>query len=263
MTTDSEELWSALAGLLDSLPLGRSSTKPNVVRRGLRRADVRRGRAGLAVEHPRVALRSRCASGWRAHTGLEVVVDNDAKALALGEGWVGAARGQRDFIAMVVSTGVGGGIVLDGRLLDGAAGNAGHIGHVIVVPDGRLCVCGARGLPRSGGVGHRHTRDHRPAAERRAARRHRSHRPAGRSRRRVRWPTCSTCGSRSSPGRSRSASASRSSPRLRQSSTRSPGSSSRVAPGSCPRDSGATGRSSVRPPSPGRRRPTSRKRRRR
>ncbi len=46
---------------------------------------------------------------------------------------------------MVVSTGVGGGIVLDGRLLDGAAGNAGHIGHVIVVPDGRLCVCGARG----------------------------------------------------------------------------------------------------------------------
>ena len=51
----------------------------------------------------------------------------------------------RDFIAMVVSTGVGGGIVLDGRLLDGAAGNAGHIGHVIVEPDGRLCGCGARG----------------------------------------------------------------------------------------------------------------------
>jgi glucokinase len=46
---------------------------------------------------------------------------------------------------MVVSTGVGGGIVLDGRLLDGGAGNAGHIGHVIVVPDGRLCACGARG----------------------------------------------------------------------------------------------------------------------
>ena len=46
---------------------------------------------------------------------------------------------------MVVSTGVGGGIVLDGRLLDGAAGNAGHIGHVIVEPDGRTCGCGARG----------------------------------------------------------------------------------------------------------------------
>lgn len=78
-------------------------------------------------------------------TGLPVHVDNDAKALALGEGWVGAARGRRDFMAMVVSTGVGGGIVLDGRLLNGAAGNAGHIGHVIVEPDGRPCACGARG----------------------------------------------------------------------------------------------------------------------
>ena len=78
-------------------------------------------------------------------TGLPVHVDNDAKALALGEGWVGAARGVRDYIAMVVSTGVGGGIVVDGRLLDGASGNAGHIGHVIVEPDGRTCGCGARG----------------------------------------------------------------------------------------------------------------------
>ena len=78
-------------------------------------------------------------------TGLPVVVDNDAKALALGEGWVGAAAGQRDYLAMVVSTGVGGGIVLDGRLLDGAAGNAGHIGHVIVEPGGRVCGCGAQG----------------------------------------------------------------------------------------------------------------------
>jgi glucokinase len=78
-------------------------------------------------------------------TGVDVFVDNDAKALALGEGWVGAARDCRNFIAMVVSTGVGGGIVLDGRLLDGATDNAGHIGHVIVEPDGAPCACGARG----------------------------------------------------------------------------------------------------------------------
>jgi glucokinase len=78
-------------------------------------------------------------------TGLPTFVDNDAKALALGEGWVGAAKGCGDFIALVVSTGVGGGIVLDGRLLDGRLGNAGHIGHVIVVPDGRVCPCGGRG----------------------------------------------------------------------------------------------------------------------
>jgi glucokinase len=78
-------------------------------------------------------------------TGLPVFVDNDAKALALGEGWLGAAEESRNFIAMVVSTGVGGGIVLDGRLLDGRLGNAGHIGHVVVVPDGRRCACGGRG----------------------------------------------------------------------------------------------------------------------
>lgn len=83
--------------------------------------------------------------GWRSfplaeeierHTALPTRVDNDAKALALGEGWVGAAVGERDYVAMVVSTGVGGGIVVDGRLLDGATGNAGHIGHIVVEPDG-------------------------------------------------------------------------------------------------------------------------------
>ena len=86
-------------------------------------------------------LRSRVA----AATGLPTFVDNDAKALARGERWVGAAAGRDDFIAMVVSTGVGGGIFLDGRLLDGRAGNAGHIGHVVVVPGGRRCFCGGRG----------------------------------------------------------------------------------------------------------------------
>lgn len=78
-------------------------------------------------------------------TGLATFVDNDAKALALGEGWMGAASGVANFIAMVVSTGVGGGLVLDGRMLDGEQGNAGHIGHVNVVPDGRRCGCGAFG----------------------------------------------------------------------------------------------------------------------
>jgi len=78
-------------------------------------------------------------------TGLPTAIDNDGKALALGEGWVGAATGCGDFIAMVVSTGVGGGIVLDGRLLNGRLGNAGHIGHVVVEPSGRICECGGSG----------------------------------------------------------------------------------------------------------------------
>jgi len=79
--------------------------------------------------------------------GMEVPVfgDLDAKAFALAEGWLGAAQGETNFIGMVVSTGVGGGIVLDGKLLDGASGNAGHVGHVIVNPEGHRCGCGARG----------------------------------------------------------------------------------------------------------------------
>lgn len=86
-------------------------------------------------------LRSSIAS----LTGLPTFVDNDAKAVVLGEVWCGAAVGCRDVIGMVVSTGVGGGIITDGKLLDGDTGNAGHIGHINVVPNGRLCKCGARG----------------------------------------------------------------------------------------------------------------------
>lgn len=78
-------------------------------------------------------------------TELPVFGDLDAKALALAEGWRGAAQGHTNFLAMTVSTGVGGGIVLDDELLDGATGNAGHVGHVIVEPGGRRCGCGARG----------------------------------------------------------------------------------------------------------------------
>jgi len=93
-------------------------------------------------------------AGWRRfplmarlHKALDlpVVIDGDAKALAVGEGWKGAAIGVANYLAMVVSTGVGGGLVVDGRLLHGADGNAGHVGHVVVVPDGALCACGGRG----------------------------------------------------------------------------------------------------------------------
>lgn len=84
-------------------------------------------------------------SHLRDLTGLPVYGDLDAKALALSEGWLGAAQGVSSFCAITVSTGVGGGLVIDGELLDGVSGNAGHIGHIIVEPGGRRCGCGARG----------------------------------------------------------------------------------------------------------------------
>ncbi|MFN2520768.1 MAG: ROK family protein [Candidatus Limnocylindria bacterium] len=80
-----------------------------------------------------------------AEFSLPCSVDNDAKAMALGESWRGAGRGSRHMLGMVVSTGVGGGIVREGTLVDGAHGNAGHIGHVVVRPGGPDCECGARG----------------------------------------------------------------------------------------------------------------------
>ena len=77
--------------------------------------------------------------------GLPVFVEGDARALALAEGAFGAAVNNRSYLSMVVSTGVGGGLVLDRRLVDGDSGNAGHIGHLNVVPDGALCSCGSYG----------------------------------------------------------------------------------------------------------------------
>jgi glucokinase len=77
--------------------------------------------------------------------GHPCVVDNDAKAMALGEWWLGAGRGKRNLLGMVVSTGVGGGLIVDGHLLHGEHGHAGHIGHVNVARDGVRCSCGSLG----------------------------------------------------------------------------------------------------------------------
>jgi glucokinase len=77
--------------------------------------------------------------------GLPAVVDNDAKAFALGQARFGAGRGARCLLGVVVSTGVGGGVVEDGRLRHGASGNAGHVGHVVISARGPRCDCGARG----------------------------------------------------------------------------------------------------------------------
>jgi glucokinase len=77
---------------------------------------------------------------------VPVRVHNDAICMAVGEHWRGAGRGHANMLGMVVSTGVGGGLVLGGKLINGASGNAGHIGHVVVDPeDGPICGCGGRG----------------------------------------------------------------------------------------------------------------------
>ncbi len=150
-TDDPEEIFAALAGLVGEVLMSASPEETD-------HAGAEVVVCGIGCGGP-MDLRGGTVSplnipAWRDFplrarmeelTGVRVALDNDAKAFALAEGWIGAARGRRDFLAMVVSTGVGGGVVVDGRLLDGSSGNAGHIGHVIVEPEGRLCACGARG----------------------------------------------------------------------------------------------------------------------
>ena len=77
---------------------------------------------------------------------LPVLLENDANAAAVGEMWLGAARGARNIICVTLGTGVGGGIILDGKLWRGTYGSAGELGHTSVDPfDGPDCKCGNRG----------------------------------------------------------------------------------------------------------------------
>ncbi len=87
-------------------------------------------------------LRDRVAA---AVPGVPVRLGGDGVCMALGEHWLGAGRGARFLLGLVVSTGVGGGLVLDGAPCLGRTGNAGHVGHVVVDPDGSPCPCGGRG----------------------------------------------------------------------------------------------------------------------
>ncbi len=77
--------------------------------------------------------------------GAPVILENDANAAALGEQWIGAGRGVADLVMLTLGTGVGGGIVAGGRILRGAQGMAGELGHITVVPNGNPCGCGNRG----------------------------------------------------------------------------------------------------------------------
>lgn len=102
---------------------------------------------GVVVKSPNfpdwtdVPLRAELEKALR----LPVFLENDANAAALGEQWRGAASGISTMLLLTLGTGVGGGIVLNNRIFHGADGMAGEIGHMTLVPDGRLCSCGNTG----------------------------------------------------------------------------------------------------------------------
>jgi glucokinase len=111
------------------------------------------GAAGM-VDFAAGTMRSAPNLAWKEvpirdlvaeRTGLPCILDNDANAAAWGEYRFGAAAGHRHVLVVTVGTGIGGGIIADGKLFRGAHGFAAEIGHVIVEPDGPLCGCGNHG----------------------------------------------------------------------------------------------------------------------
>ncbi|BBX18598.1 sugar kinase [Mycolicibacterium duvalii] len=138
-----DEIWHAIETLLTDVTRG-SARRPGAV--GVSSAgpiDVRRGTVNpiniSAWNDFPIAARVSEA------TGLPVRLGGDGLCMTLGEVAHGAARGAGFVLGMVVSTGIGGGLVVDGRPVHGRSGNAGHVGHVVVEPDGLPCTCGGRG----------------------------------------------------------------------------------------------------------------------
>jgi glucokinase len=146
---DAEQLWRTLDALVRRLLDEARVTASDQL------AGVAAG-CGGPMEWPAGVVSPLNIPAWRSFPlrarlrerfgAIPVRVHNDAICVVAGEHWRGAGRGRDNVLGMVVSTGVGGGLILDGRLIEGASGNAGHIGHVAVEPeDGPLCLCGARG----------------------------------------------------------------------------------------------------------------------
>ncbi len=107
--------------------------------------DAAAGRVGAEVPHVPELAGQPLAAIVRERFGRPAFVDNDVNALALAEWTFGAARGARSLVLLALGTGLGAGIVLDGRLIRGVAGFGGELGHSPVKFDGRPCWCGGRG----------------------------------------------------------------------------------------------------------------------
>jgi len=112
------------------------------------------GAPGLSNPETGILFTSPNLPGWRnvplkdimqERLGKKTFVINDANAAALGEFYFGAARGVRNFIYITLSTGIGGGIITDGKIYTGAIGAAGEVGHMTINDEGPICNCGNRG----------------------------------------------------------------------------------------------------------------------
>jgi glucokinase len=107
--------------------------------------DAEHGVIGRDVHYVPDLAGAPLAATIAAQSGLPVYVDNDVNVLALGEWTFGAGQGARFLVVLAIGTGVGGGIIQDGRLVRGEGGYGGELGHVPINFDGRACICGGQG----------------------------------------------------------------------------------------------------------------------
>jgi glucokinase len=141
--TPADDEAATLATMVD---LARSLSTPEVLAIGVGAAGLVDASEGVLRFAPNLAWRDLpIAQRMREALGLPCQLDNDASMAAYGEFRFGAGRGYRHLLLVTVGTGIGGGIVADGRLFRGAHGFAAEIGHIIVEPGGPLCGCGNRG----------------------------------------------------------------------------------------------------------------------
>jgi glucokinase len=136
-----EALLAQLDGLVEQL---RADREVAALGFGLpSRIDQRTGRAVASVNIPLEGVDFR--DGMRQRHGLPVAIDNDANAAAIAEWQAGAARGARHVVMLTLGTGVGGGLILDGRPYRGATGSGAELGHIVIDFEGPECGCGGRG----------------------------------------------------------------------------------------------------------------------
>jgi glucokinase len=160
-STDPEAIIHNIVTVVDELRAGREVDGVGVGSAGF----IDAGRSTVMFSPNLVWRNVPVQADVSAATGLHVVVENDANAAAWGEFQFGAAEDVDDMVCVTVGTGIGGGVVLDGRLYRGAHGIGGEFGHVRLVPDGFLCGCGNRGCVEQYASGRALVREARELAD--------------------------------------------------------------------------------------------------
>lgn len=103
--------------------------------------------AGMVAFSPNITHLNDCPLGSKLKELIPwpVVMENDANLFAFGENWLGAGLGHVHMLGMTLGTGVGGGLILNGRIWPGTAGTSGEVGHITIDPEGYRCKCGSKG----------------------------------------------------------------------------------------------------------------------